>query len=779
MKTTILKIISIFVIITFTTTNIGWGMPTIRLYKEEYGVSINTNNAMPSATCPIPDLSDISIPPSLGRIDETFIGQGDDIVVLIQDAHCHYDAQLKESEIIKILIEKYGFEAVYLEGAVGQVDTSIFTAYPHKEIKEKVFKEALKKGEINGADYYAIMRDNELTWMHGVEDEELYKQNYQAALELVALIADRNTPHNFVTPLDRGEVKKSPLIRGVADRPRGVAGNDFFQTVALLKEKINVLKSLVYSRKLKELDDLISQTEDLDTPHNFVTPLERGEVRGLTFPPNKGGARRAEGVTYVSLLSHLFSYIEKYDLNVDDYPEIGKLRTLIETPTAASGTSLYREDSREVPPNKGGDKKVGGVMNCINPQDFISDIHAFTTHLKSMLFCNDRERRIDFYSRMLTLVEKGAGMELTRTEWDELSKTKDRRPKTKDQRLFLNKEDKSLWSVVCSLWSQLDISPIARFYNLVAARDEAIIEHFVAYRTNNNHKKTILITGGFHTQYLKKELKKKNVSYFSVILQFTIPLNSRELYLNNLTAYTPFSSTMALCDYFDSKKDYLSKDKFGFVKEKIDILITHYQNINNDDIENIFERLEKKLNELLEQSPERRKEIQIVIDTIREIYEIQINNKIREKNEVPLQEFIMDLPVNTDMEEVDRKHIGGVIKSLKALREGDNKYLVEQTGSDFKSEESRLYVAEIKRFREIIKQLNDDEKHGGENDLILELMPAVHDVGKIIDIPHHYENGELIVDEKIFTPVEKAGYILSDRVKDILRFVIRFHGVVG
>ena len=91
-------------------------------------------------------------------------------------------------------------------------------------------------------------------------------------------------------------------------------------------------------------------------------------------------------------------------------------------PTAASGTSLDREDSREVPPNEGGDKKVGGVMNRINPQDFISDIHKFTTHLKSMLFCNERERLIDFYSRMLTLVEKGARMELVRQEADEFFK---------------------------------------------------------------------------------------------------------------------------------------------------------------------------------------------------------------------------------------------------------------------------------------------------------------------------------------------------------------------
>ncbi len=135
------KIIAIVALVTFLSTNSAWSFPVASPVVSNITIA------------PSEHLIDtITIDPQFGRIEERHIGDSDVTVAIIQDAHCNYEAQLNESEIIKTLVEEHGFEAIYLEGAVGQVDTSIFTAYPHKEVKEKVFKEALKKGEINGAD---------------------------------------------------------------------------------------------------------------------------------------------------------------------------------------------------------------------------------------------------------------------------------------------------------------------------------------------------------------------------------------------------------------------------------------------------------------------------------------------------------------------------------------------------------------------------------------------------------------------------------------------------
>jgi Ser/Thr protein kinase RdoA (MazF antagonist)/MoaA/NifB/PqqE/SkfB family radical SAM enzyme/LmbE family N-acetylglucosaminyl deacetylase len=248
-----IKIISFFLLITFTATNVSWSMPVSTLIPSQ---------VMPAKHF----IEDIKIDPQFGKIDGLHIGDSDVTVALIQDAHCNYEAQLNESEIIKTLVEDHGFEAIYLEGAVGQVDTSIFTAYPHKEVKEKVFKEALKNGEINGADYYSIMRsDGKLTWMHGVEDEDLYERNFKAAREIIS------RKESFSTALH------------------------------VLIEQFKKLKNLSYSNALLELDSLISVS------------LESAVAEG-------------EASNYCMLLSKLLQYAEKYDLDCSNYPEINRVR---------------------------------------------------------------------------------------------------------------------------------------------------------------------------------------------------------------------------------------------------------------------------------------------------------------------------------------------------------------------------------------------------------------------------------------------------------------------
>ncbi len=191
-------------------------------------------------------------------------------VAVIRDAHCNYEAQLKEAEIIKDLIENKGYEGIYVEGAVGRVDTAIFTAYPYRDIKEKVFKEALRKGDINAADYYAVMREGKLTWMHGVEDGELYRENYDAALNL---IKNRDVYEAFIKEK---------------------------------KEEIALLKKKYYSAELLELDLLI---EDYNT--GTFSGKYRGGMLGL-----------------MNLLKHLFGYISKYNLDLSAYPEFKRLKAI-------------------------------------------------------------------------------------------------------------------------------------------------------------------------------------------------------------------------------------------------------------------------------------------------------------------------------------------------------------------------------------------------------------------------------------------------------------------
>ena len=265
------KNIAFLVSITFCINTIGYAaspiLPAVSSSEFTSGSNFLVNQAIQPEEKNVSSFSDFidsyEVSPDLGRITQKFKGESDKCIVLLQDAHCNYEAQLNQSEIIKDLIENHGFEAVYLEGAVGKVDTSIFTAYPNIHIKEKVFKESLKNGEINGADYYSIMRTDALTWIHGIEDQKLYEKNYRAALKLLKY---------------RDEIKDQ---------------------ISLLRGNLELMKKRTYSRRLLALDSLCLKV-------------------------NKCAANTAVN-KYSELLAMLLSYVEEYKLNCKSYPSIERI----------------------------------------------------------------------------------------------------------------------------------------------------------------------------------------------------------------------------------------------------------------------------------------------------------------------------------------------------------------------------------------------------------------------------------------------------------------------
>jgi hypothetical protein len=318
-----------------------------------------------------------SIPAHCATIDSYHCGDGDDITVLIQDAHCHYEAQLKQSAILKNLVEDHGFEGIYLEGASGTIDTAIFTAYPHKEVKEKVFTHALKKGQITGADYYAIMREGARTWMHGVEDAALYEKNYQAARELIQRQSTVGSNSRHKDSLSLADFQLS------ADMPTAnwqlSTGN-----IITLKSTLAILKNQVYSRRLKELDELYE--------------TYRPQINTANYRPKETEKPLFE------LLEHLFTYIGRYRLDVGGFSEFEKLKNV----------GMHNQDRDAI-------NRVS--TEDIDPQNLLSDIDNFTAYLKKLIFRDDKERALDSAWRFACLVEKGTRMELTRREWDELKDT--------------------------------------------------------------------------------------------------------------------------------------------------------------------------------------------------------------------------------------------------------------------------------------------------------------------------------------------------------------------
>ncbi|MDR1695692.1 MAG: hypothetical protein LBR69_03570 [Endomicrobium sp.] len=102
-------------------------------------------------------------------------GTGDNLAVLLQDLHCHYDTQVKISEFLKNISKSDNFNKIFVEGASEDVADSYIRKLP-QNIKASLTESLLKEGRISGAEYF-FLTDEAAVPLYALENEELYSQN--------------------------------------------------------------------------------------------------------------------------------------------------------------------------------------------------------------------------------------------------------------------------------------------------------------------------------------------------------------------------------------------------------------------------------------------------------------------------------------------------------------------------------------------------------------------------------------------------------------------------
>jgi hypothetical protein len=153
------------------------------------------------------DLNAIAIPKEIGKVQETYRGTSDKIVVLIQDAHSIPDAQRSIRSVIDHFQNKYGVSLVGLEGASETLDPQIFKSFPDKDQLRKTFDIYAERGELTGGTAAAIFSGSQAEAgsrkaeggnpqastfnlrpvFHGIEDWSLYEEGVSYFLKAMAM----------------------------------------------------------------------------------------------------------------------------------------------------------------------------------------------------------------------------------------------------------------------------------------------------------------------------------------------------------------------------------------------------------------------------------------------------------------------------------------------------------------------------------------------------------------------------------------------------------------
>ncbi|MCD6459896.1 hypothetical protein J7L67_04430, partial [bacterium] len=128
------------------------------------------------------DLKKIIIPADIGKIEETYEGLEDTLIVHIQDVHCNYQAQKNIASILDILASKNNITLFGLEGAQGGFIDDKFHVLQNQTVREKVADYLMKKGKITGSEYLAISKNLPIV-MRGIENKKSFMKNFQAFAE--------------------------------------------------------------------------------------------------------------------------------------------------------------------------------------------------------------------------------------------------------------------------------------------------------------------------------------------------------------------------------------------------------------------------------------------------------------------------------------------------------------------------------------------------------------------------------------------------------------------
>ena len=124
----------------------------------------------------------LMIPPQFGKVQEIWSGGNSSFphVIVIEDAHAHYEAQNNIVNILTDLKENHDNNLVIgIEGAFsGKLSSDKIRLFEESEKNTELLNQMLEDGNISGAEYFRAL-NNDLV-LFGVEDENLYMKNLYA-----------------------------------------------------------------------------------------------------------------------------------------------------------------------------------------------------------------------------------------------------------------------------------------------------------------------------------------------------------------------------------------------------------------------------------------------------------------------------------------------------------------------------------------------------------------------------------------------------------------------
>jgi hypothetical protein len=471
-----------------------------RLYSKE--TILNASN-----------LLEIQFPIDAGILHEFWIprnrSQNSKIILHIQDAHCHFEAQTNIAKLIESLMKRYNIHLVAVEGTAGPIDTSTLAEFKDTEVKEKIIKYYMKKGKITGAEYVSIMKKYPFSLV-GIEDENLYEANLRAFKSLLPFRQESQIICDAITQalLDlKPKIYSDPLLKmdqAIEEYHSGkLTLRDFSKTLnqellklikeEKLKEEFPNFSKLMESVQLeKGLNVLAQETENQKLQKKLNEILSKEKLSRLIAASLQVRLSRISQTRYYLILDEI-------------------LETSKENPSISNWAKEFPETTKYI--------EYAKIYEDIHHKNLFEEIDALIEIILKGLFKNEDQKELFYHSQNISILKKLFLLEMSRKD---LKYYQDRNNDFKSKGFIEFIDQKTKLYPVSNIdqihnlaVENLDkYQPEAeQFYSAANRRDQILVDNTLKTMDEMNHPVAIMITGGYHTEGIKEILEEKNIAY--------------------------------------------------------------------------------------------------------------------------------------------------------------------------------------------------------------------------------------------------------------------------
>jgi len=477
-------------------------------------------------------LRNLEISPDWGFVKETNVPNtpNSQLIINIQDLHCNYEAQKNIAAILEYLTTTFNLKVISVEGGSGKIDITFYKELPDDKIKEQVADYFLREARINGTEYFAITTKRNIS-LYGAEDEKYYDKNLDAFMRAL------------------------PERQSVQD------------TIAVLENALNILKSKIYNKKLAELDDHIVAYENGELPfENYVAYIsefypadnlkrEFSQVNQLAESiklKNKVDLTKAEAER-----AELIDILSK-NLARNDLEEF--LKATVEFKGKIMDGVSYHNVLKKL--YNGMDEKaktldrrfpqLSAYIEYLNKHELLDKFGLFTEldklveRIKNGLYTSYTQKNLDQNLRIIRLLRNLYATQLLTHDLRKVDQYKEELDARKLKK-FIEKEAQRLkLDLALPPDERLDemkksLPAVQDFYYYASQRNNILATNTLQAMSSEAENVGILVTGGFHTEGITDYLKEKRIPFVVIAPKVEKLDDTDERYINALQGKkTPF-----------------------------------------------------------------------------------------------------------------------------------------------------------------------------------------------------------------------------------------------